>query len=208
MNRYLFVSCFFCVITVTAQQNASVSFEKWLSLKAVGAAIISPNGKFVAYTVMTTDWVNNVYVTEIWLYRDGLPTFQLTRTEKGGSRSPKFTPDSKWISFLADRGSKTQLYLISVNGGEAFPITKEDNGVLDYQWSPDGEYIAFSEPEADTKKEKSSKERYGAFAIEGEEYKLNHLWLLHFSYDSVMADQLPCYESKPDTLAKKKPVNC
>lgn len=197
------------VLPAAAQQNASVSFEKWISLKTVGGVVLSPDGKSAVYTVTSADWLNNSFDTEIWLCREGEPAFQLTRTFKGSSTSPQFTPDSKWVSFLADRGDKTQLYLIAVAGGEAFAVSKEEDGIGSYEWSPDGNYIAFTRAEPDTKKEKTSKERYGGFAVEGEEYKLNHLWLLRFNYDSVMAaGQLPCYTSKADSAGKTGAPTC
>lgn len=81
------------------------------------------------------------------------------------------------MSFLADRGNKTQIYLISIDGGEAFVITDEENGVTSYAWSPNGDKIAISKTESESKKDKNLLGRYGAFSIEGEEYKLSHLWV-------------------------------
>ena len=210
MRKFLFAAyTILFTLPVMAQQNASVSFEKWISLKSIGTVVMSPDGKFVAYTVTSTDWLNNSYDSEIWLYREGEPPFQLTRTTKGSSSSPQFTRDSKYVSFLADRGDKAQIYLIPVTGGEAFAVTKDEDGIGNYEWSPDGKYIAVTKTEQDSKKEKTSKERYGGFAVEGEEYKLSHLWLLHFNYDSVMAaGQLPCYTSKADSLNKNKLADC
>lgn len=185
---------------IAAQKNASVSFEKWISLKSVGAPTISPDGKTIVYPITSTDWTNNSYDTELWMYREGGDPLQLTRTAKGGSSSPRFTPDSKFISFLADRGDKTQLYIISVNGGEAMQVTKDEDGIDSYEWNPDGSRIAYTKAEAESKKDKTIKDRFGAFAVEGEEYKLTHLWLLNFSYDSILlAGQVPCYTAKKDS---------
>ncbi len=191
----------FFFLSVHGQKNTSISFEKWLSLKQVGSPVISSNGKYIAYTVTSTDWAGNGYDNEIWLSHEGQEPVQLTRTAKGSSSSPAFTPDNRYVSFLADRGEKTQLFIIPVDGGEALPITKDEDGISNYDWSPDGKKIVYSKAEPDSKKEKALKDRYGAFAVEGEEYKLSHLWLLDYHYDSVMlAGQYPCYTSKDSNV--------
>ena len=202
MKRLLF-SCLVLTMSLAhAQKNASVSFEKWISLKSVGGPLISPDGNVIIYTVSSTDWANNSYDSELWMSRAGGTPFQLTRTPKGSSFSARFTPDSKFISFLADRGDKTQLYIISVDGGEALQVTKDEDGVGGYDWSPDGSRIAYTKSETDSKKEKTTKERFGAFGVEGEEYKQSHLWLLNFHYDSiVLAGQVPCYTFPKDSVS-------
>jgi len=126
-----------------AQKNSSVSFEKWISLKGVGAPLISPDGRTVIYSVNSTDWANNSYDAEYWMSRDGEAPVQLTRTAKGSSFNAKFSPDSKFVSFLADRGDKTQIFIISVDGGEAMQVTKDEDGIADYEWSPSGKQIAY-----------------------------------------------------------------
>jgi dipeptidyl aminopeptidase/acylaminoacyl peptidase len=157
--------------------------------------------------VTSTDWINNSYDSELWMYRDAMAPVQLTRTSKNNSTTARFTPNSGFISFLADRGEKTQLFIISVHGGEAMQVTKDEDGINSYEWSPDGSKIAYTKAEQDSKKDKTIKERFGAFGVEGEEYKQNHLWLLNFHYDSIVwAGQMPCYTVKKDS-AKTNSVN-
>lgn len=202
--KYCLVFCLGLISFLsTAQKNASIAFEKWLSLKQVGTPVISFNGKYIAYTMTSTDWASNGYDSEIWLSKEGGTPIQLTRTSKGSSSSPAFTPDNQFISFLSDRGEKTQLYLIPVDGGEALQITKDEDGIGSYEWSPNGRQLAYTKADPDSRKEKTVKERYGAFAVEGEEYKLSHLWLLQFNYDSVqLAGLYPCYTGK-DSMNRK-----
>ncbi len=204
----------FCAITLSAQKNASVSFEKWISLKGVGSPIISPDGRTVVFSVTSTDWTNNSYDSELWMSRDGQTPVQLTRTSKNNSTAARCAPNNQFISFLADRGEKTQLYIIYVHGGEAMQVTKDEDGINSYEWSPDGSKIAYVKAEQDSKKDKTTKERFGAFGVEGEEYKQSHLWLLNFHYDSIVwAGQVPCYtvkrdSTKTDSLNKIKGQEC
>ena len=154
------------------------TFEDVLSLRDIGGATISPDGNAIAYTVRTTDWDENRYDTEIWLVRVGEEPFQLTRTADGSSFNVEFSPDGKWLSFVANRGDKNQIHLIGLNGGEAWALTEAKQGVGGYEWSPDGTRIAFmmTEPEADADEERE--EEYGAWEVEDAEYRMTHLWVV------------------------------
>jgi dipeptidyl aminopeptidase/acylaminoacyl peptidase len=185
----------------TTKSQPSISFHKWLSITQAGAAVLSPDGANIAYTVTTTDWKENSFHNEIWLSRQNHPPLQLTHNPKNGSNSPRWSPDSKWIAFLSDRGDKTQIYLISAEGGESFPLTKEDEGISAFAWSPDGRQIAYIRTEADSKSLKSIKDHYGAFGEEGKDYKLSHLWLISFSLDSLTDPAL-----QPDSASLPTPT--
>lgn len=200
MKNTLLAFAIFSSLAVSAQKNATVSFEKWISLKTISKPIISPDGKTIVYTVSAADWTNNALDEELWMIKNGGAPIPLTRTAKASSTNAAFTPDGKYVSFLANRGDKAQLYIISIDGGEAIQVTRDEDGISSYEWSPDGNKVVYSKPNPDSKLEKTSKDRFGGFAVEGEEYHHNHLWLLNFSYDSVfMAGQLPCYNAKKDS---------
>ncbi|HSC52659.1 MAG TPA: S9 family peptidase [Phnomibacter sp.] len=200
MKKYILILLMMVNTVLHAQKNATVSFEKWISLKTVSSPIVSPDGKTIVYNQNSTDWANNTYDTELWMIREGSEPIQLTRTSKGSSSMADFTPDGKYVSFVANRGDKAQLYLISILGGEAIQVTRDDDGISSYEWSPDGTKIIYGKPAAESKIEKGTKDRYGAYAVEGEEFRQNHLWILPFHYDSVfMAGQLPCYPAKKDS---------
>ncbi|MFN2458260.1 MAG: prolyl oligopeptidase family serine peptidase [Chitinophagaceae bacterium] len=214
MKRFSLLVSLFSTTIISAQKNSSVPFEKWISLKGVFSPIISPDGRTIVYSVSSTDWANNSYDTELWMSRDVGEPLQLTRTNKNSSTGARFTPDSKFVSFLADRGEKTQLYIISVNGGEAMQVSKDDDGIGSYDWKPDGTAIAYTKADPESKKDKTIKERFGTFGVEGEEYRQSHIWLLNFHYDSiVLAGQIPCYtkkadSTKTDSLSKIKGQEC
>ncbi len=154
------------------------SFKDLMDLHDIGGAVIAPSGDAVAYTDRTTDWDENGYDTEIWLVRPGEEPFQLTYTANGSSSSPAWAPTGRWLAFAADRGDGRQIYLIDPRGGEAWALTKEEDGVGGFQWSPDGSRIAFTRSEPEDDRDKAREKAYGAFAVEDNEYKLRHLWMV------------------------------
>lgn len=154
------------------------SFREVIGLKSVGAPRISPDGRMIAYTVRTVEWEDNRYDQEIWLYREGEDPFQLTRTKDGSSTGQRWSPDGRWLAFLADRGEKQQIYLISPRGGDAKQLTSVEDGVSSLRWSPDGASIAFTATDPESKEMKARKEQYGGFAIEDADFRMSHLWVV------------------------------
>ena len=169
----------------------SPTFEQVLTLRQAGAPVISPDGRNVAFTVRSTEWAENRYDTEIWLAREGAAPFQLTRTAKGNSTAPRWSPDGAWLGFLADRGEKTQVYIMALSGGEATKVTASKEGVNEFRWSPDGRAIAFTaaEPESDTRKH--DRERLGEFAVEDAEFVMTHLWVTTVAPEDWAAGKVP-----------------
>ena len=100
------------------------TFEEVISLRSVGGVQLSADGKTMVYTVQTTDWNENRYDTEIWLFHERGKPFQLTNNVKNASTNPLFSPDGQWLAFLSDRGNKNQIYALRLNGGEARAVTR------------------------------------------------------------------------------------
>lgn len=163
-----------------AQEGITPAFRDVISLRHARSPAVAPDGGAVAYTVRTTDWEENGYDVEIWLWRpDGEP-MQATRTADGSSSSPAWSPDGRWLAFLADRGDGTQVHVLPVAGGEALPVTAVDGGVSEYQWSPDGTRLAIARTEPRSDSAEAREEAYGRFQVEDEEYRMTHLWVVDF----------------------------
>ena len=111
-------------------------------LQTTGDAQISPDGKWVAYTLTTVDSAKDKRNTDIWMMSwDGTENVQLTNSPDGES-SPRWSPDGKYISFTASRnGGSSQVYLLNRLGGEALKLTDVKGDLNDYAWSPDGKKI-------------------------------------------------------------------
>jgi Tol biopolymer transport system component len=152
------------------------TIDQSLSMKSVGGAQISPDGRYVAYTVQEANWDDNEFVTQIWIAVAATgERYQLTSGKKGSS-GPQWAPDSRRLAFTSDRDGKRQIYVISPAGGEAAQLTAEENGVGSMAWSPEGDAIAYTSTGPESKARKDRKEKYGEIDIIGGDYVMNHLW--------------------------------
>ena len=107
-----------------------------LTIKSVGGAQISPDGKWVAYTVGYGDFKQDAFITQIWLAETGAgKTFQLTRGDRA-STNPRWSPDGQWLAFLSNRqDDRNQIFLINPAGGEAQQLTKSETAISNFAWS-------------------------------------------------------------------------
>src|SRR6266508_1897595 len=126
-------------------QRRIPTVDDLLNVRSLGGAQISPDGKYVAYTVSETDWKQDAFVTQIWLANAATgKTFQITRGEKSAG-NPQWSPSGEWLAFTSNRiGDKNQIFIIYPDGGEAAQLTKAKNGVNGFAWSEDGKSIAFT----------------------------------------------------------------
>jgi Tol biopolymer transport system component len=161
-----------------ALPRVAPTVDQILSLKRVGSPEISPDGRWVAYTVRETNWDDNAYETEIWLAdaTGGAPR-QLTDAKKS-SQSPAWSPDGSKLAFISDRTDKRQIYLINPQGGEAEALTSLEDGVSNFSWSPDGRTIAYTATEPKTAAIKDRDKKYGEFQVVEQDQRMTHLFAI------------------------------
>lgn len=122
-------------------------------IRTVRDAQVSPDGQWVAYVVSQLDSVRDRANSDIHMTSwDGTRTIQLTHSPDGES-APRFSPDGRYISFVATRGDTRnggQIWLLDRSGGEARKLTEHKGGVGDYAWSPDAARIVFTARDPDS----------------------------------------------------------
>jgi dipeptidyl aminopeptidase/acylaminoacyl peptidase len=131
--------------TALAQEAAkhAITFDDMIKLHRISEPQVSPDGKWVAYTVATPDMDANRNASNIWLAATkGGEAIQLTQS--GKDSSPVWSPDGKTIAFLSARSGESQVYFLSMEGGEPQKFTKLSTGVDIVKWSPDGKTILFT----------------------------------------------------------------
>ncbi|QNI30546.1 S9 family peptidase [Alloacidobacterium dinghuense] len=70
-----------------------------------------------------------------------------------------------------------QLWLISLHGGEAAPLTNIVGGIKTFKWSKDGKSIAFIRTDQDTAQQRERKKQKNDETVVDHDYKFDRLWL-------------------------------
>ncbi len=148
MNRRILHStcCLLTLICAAGLAEAggrAIQPEDFLRFATVAGPQVSPDGKWVAYTLTTVDRDKDEARTGVWLVSwDGKQQMQLARDLKDAD-SPRFSPDGRFVAFLATPagGQHTQVMLLDRNGGEPRALTSVNDSINSIAWSPDGKRL-------------------------------------------------------------------
>ena len=124
-------------------QKRPFDLDALLQLKRLSEPQVSPDGKWVAFTVQTVDITANTKPKHIWITPlDGTAGSPRQLTREGNNERPRWTPDGK-IVFVSTRSGGSQIWKMDREGDNVRQITSistEATGVL---VSPDGKKIVF-----------------------------------------------------------------
>jgi dipeptidyl aminopeptidase/acylaminoacyl peptidase len=118
-------------------------------IAVVGDVAISPDGAAICYVQTRLDRGSDAYLSDLWLVPSAGTPGEASRFTHGPRTvaQPRWSPDGRWLAFLADREEKgrKQLWIIPTGGfgGEARALTSGDSGISDFAWSPDSARLAF-----------------------------------------------------------------
>src|SRR5688500_13879335 len=173
------VVCLFLIAPAAAQQQRLRTFVDALEQPVLADPQLSPDGKQIAFVIERADWKANRRIGHIFRINiDGTNQVQLTFGERGET-SPRWSPDSKSIAFIARRDGDTnnQIYLLHADGGEARRLTTHPTAAGSPSWAPDGKSIYFTASDAKSAEERErDRLQDDVFAFEENNFKQRHLW--------------------------------
>lgn len=136
--------------TIAQKESDKIELTDLLKIKTVGNVNLTRDGSKVAFTLTSIEKDdNNVldykFKSQIYMAATSgvsMP-IELTSSKEGASK-PVWSPDGKQLVFTRTVDEKSQLFLLSLAGGEAKQLTKFKYGASNPKWSPDGSKILFS----------------------------------------------------------------
>ncbi|MEI6813221.1 MAG: prolyl oligopeptidase family serine peptidase [bacterium] len=174
----LFVLASPLAITLSAQQQRPMSFMDVQEMRTAAAPAVSPDGKWMLYTLTTPDWKAAKRQSDLYLVsmKDGLPsTRQLTFTKDKDEGPARWVSDAGFV-FSSNRdatagtpagtpagaagatpaaggrggaGGGNQLYHMRTDGGEARKITDVAGGVGQFAVTRDNKWLVYASGRAE-----------------------------------------------------------
>jgi dipeptidyl aminopeptidase/acylaminoacyl peptidase len=149
MKRRFTLALVLLATTAFAQEKRLITENDLMKFIWIADPQISPDGSQVVFTRVTVNDKQEDYETSLWTVpaRGGEEPRRLTSGTRDSS--PRWSPDGKHVAFARaiERDGKpqpAQIYLLTLDGGEARPITDLPRGANSPVWSPDGKRIAFA----------------------------------------------------------------
>jgi dipeptidyl aminopeptidase/acylaminoacyl peptidase len=135
----------------TGTEKRAITANDILNFHWATGPQISPDGSKIIYTYVTTNPKNDGYQTSLWIVPTSGGGHPRQLTSGIHDSSAQWSPDGRMIAFVRSepggeggRRPSGQIYLLSLEGGEARPLTDLPRGAGGPVWSPDGKSIAFS----------------------------------------------------------------
>ncbi len=154
-----------------AAEKQPLSIDAVLGFQYPQRFDVSPDGRRIVFTLRVPDFQQSRWRTQLWILdAPGEKPRRLTYGT-GNEYAPRWSPDGKWITFLAARpysrgaGERVrgtvQVWALPADGGEAVRWTDLPQGVEQYQWEPGGRFLVCisteSKPDSIRKREERRK---------------------------------------------------
>jgi len=128
--------------SVALAQGRPLSIDEFVKLDRVSDPQVSPDGRWVVYTVTTTDLEANTTTSDLWLAPTDSGAPRQLDVRRGG-RHGRWSPDGRAIAYITTRGGTPQARIYTVASRRTRTLTSLSTGADGVIWSPTGTHLAF-----------------------------------------------------------------
>jgi dipeptidyl aminopeptidase/acylaminoacyl peptidase len=158
MRRFFLASLAFIAfaLPVSAQAKHPFTFEDMMKLKRVGEPEVSPDGKWVIFSVVDVDLAANTKTPHIWIVPTAGDQEREIISDQDADR-PRWAPDGKRFAFISTKDDGSQIWIADFDNrsgtvSSVHRLTNVATEATGELWSPDGKNILFTSgvyPECD-----------------------------------------------------------
>ncbi len=162
MRRLFLISLALIALTFSAiaQAKHPFTFEDMMKLKRVGEPEVSPDGKWVIFSVVDVDLAANTKTPHVWIVPTAGGQEHEIIADQDADR-PRWAPDGKRFAFLSTKEGGSQVWIAEFDGAAGTvkgvsKLTSVPTEASGEGWSPDGNAILFTSdvyPECDGESE-------------------------------------------------------
>ncbi|PHP19789.1 peptidase S9 [Sphingobium sp. IP1] len=116
-----------------------------VSLDRVSSPTVSPDGKWIAYQLRSTDLANNRGRTDLYLLaidKTGQAPRLIASVPDKNEASPVFSADGSALYYVSNASGDDQLWRAPIAGGQPVQISKAPGGISGFLLNPQGDKVA------------------------------------------------------------------
>src|SRR2546426_3739090 len=121
MRSIRFLACVVWLASpLAAQQRHTITHEAVYLMKRVASPAISPDGRWIVFSVTEPSYTEGEQVSDLWLVpSDGSAEPRRLTTTRGGESGVDWSPDSRRIAFSARRevDDAARISVLDLDGG-------------------------------------------------------------------------------------------
>jgi dipeptidyl aminopeptidase/acylaminoacyl peptidase len=153
---WLFLFAVLCAPQFLGQSKHPFMFEDMMALKRVGEPVVSPDGKWVVFSVVDVSLEANTKTPHIWIVPTPGGQEREIIADQDADR-PRWAPDGKRFAFISTKEDGSQVWSADFDTSSGMvtathKLTWITTGASGELWSPDGSHILFTSdvyPECD-----------------------------------------------------------
>jgi len=192
------------VAVIASAPQPGLTVDDMLAFDRISEPVLAPDATRIAYTLRTTDLAANRGRTDLWLVDVATKATRRLTSNPAGDFSPQWAPDGRSLYFLSSRSGSTQVWQLSLAGGEATQVSDLPLDVNTLAVAADGKHLVISldvYPDAktlaetaarDAKPTESSAQIYNALLFRHwdtwEDGKRSHVFALDLDHPSDARD--------------------